>query len=84
MTLERDLNDAVERFSGFLKTERSASVHTVRGYMTDLDGFRAYLETLPGLGTSGLAAIDRMDDPTREGHFSTAQAYLQELHGSMG
>ena len=37
----------------------------------------------PRLGVM-VAAIDRMDDPTREGHFSTAQAYLQELHGSMG
>jgi integrase/recombinase XerC len=60
VTLERDLNDALERFRTFLVTERSASVHTVRGYLTDLDDFRAYLETLPGLGRMGLAAIDRM------------------------
>jgi tyrosine recombinase XerC len=59
VTLEKQLNDAVDLFRGYLEKERSASPHTVRGYLTDLDGFREYLESLPGLTGTGLDDIDR-------------------------
>ena len=39
-----EFNDAIERFLTHLKLMKGVSEHTLRGYSTDLQGFRAFLQ----------------------------------------
>jgi len=53
------MKDAIERFEGYLRYERHASLHTIRNYMSDLKQFLDYL-TPPGAKPPVLAQIDHL------------------------
>jgi integrase/recombinase XerC len=53
------MKDAIERFEGYLRYERHASLHTIRNYLSDLKQFLNYL-TPPGAKPPALAAIDHL------------------------
>jgi integrase/recombinase XerC len=51
------MNEAMEKFTRYLRDERNASPHTLRNYQSDLEQFRDYLSP-PGAKPVALAKID--------------------------
>lgn len=53
------MKNAIERFEGYLRYERHASLHTIRNYLSDLKQLLDYL-TPPGAKPPALAEIDHL------------------------
>ena len=66
----------IEDFGEYLRNQARFSPHSVKGYLTDVEGFRRYLEEngldLDGLGNAALRAVDA--------HW--LRGYLKTLHQS--
>lgn len=64
----------IEAFGGYLRDQARFSPHSVKGYLTDVEGFRRYLEEngldLDSPGASALRAVDK--------HW--IRGYLKTLH----
>ncbi len=64
----------IEGFGDYLRNQARFSPHSVKGYLTDVEGFRRYLEEngldLDGPGTSALQAVDAQ----------SLRGYLKTLH----
>ncbi len=69
------MKELIERFLEHLRVEKNASVHTIRGYASDLEQFRGFLYSLGVLqkGDKGDVAVEKID------HLSI-RAYLSHLY----